>query len=156
MNIISHDNYEKDGQEITLDAIRRLANLISNSNDIQFKNDIISNINKIDTNVGNNTMNIAMNVLKTQITTAKTDTKLIDLDIDSSIYTITKSQLDFEKALYYQLLRNTSDVFISHLKRILNDITNSTNVNSMLRALNILNVINNQIDYDFKGKFFNI
>jgi len=139
-----------DDINVTLDAIGRLANLINNSNDIELKNDINSKVNKIDTNNDkNSTMSIAMKVLKTQTNTTNTSTKLVDLDtIDSSI---TNCQLDFEKKLYCQLLSNTRDVFITHLKHILNDITNTKNTNTILRATNILNVISHQVDYDFKG-----
>lgn len=146
-----------DNVALSLDAMSRLSNIINKSNDNQWKNGIINDM-KINVD-SNDTMNVAMIALKNQIN----DNTLVDMisNLDAisnssngAVHTIAKSQLDFESVLYCQMVNsktinvNTNQMFITHLKHLVDDIRSS---NSTLRAINMFRIINNEANYQRKG-----
>lgn len=148
-----------DNVALSLDAMSRLSNIINKSNDNQWKNGIINDM-KINVN-SNDTMNVAMIALKNQIN--DNNTTLVDMisNLDAisnssngAVHTIAKSQLDFESVLYCQMVNsktingNTNQMFITHLKHLVDDIRSS---NSTLRAVNMFRIINNEANYQWKG-----
>ena len=139
-----------DDVSLTLDAMGRLASIINDSNDDNgWSNGIHNTINNISTNSNSNsTIDMAMIVLKNQIN----GSRLVDIVSSIDATTITKSQLEIEKTLYIQLLNSSSShMFISHLNKLLDDIPNNRNNNTIVRTNNMLSVIHDHPTYQWKG-----
>ena len=145
-----------DDVALTLDAISRLNHIINASNDNEWNNGIHNTINNINTNSNtnsNSTIDVAMIVLKNQIN----DSRLVDIVSNVDTSTITKSQLEFEKILYNQLLNsNSSQMFMSRLNNLLDDIPNNRSNNTILRTINMLSIIHDHSSYQWKGMYFRI
>jgi len=138
-----------DDVSLTLDAIGRLACIINSNDDNGWSNEIHNDINNINTNSNSNsTIDVAMIVLKNQIN----GSRLVDIVSNLDATSITKSQLEIEKTLYIQLLNSSSShMFISHLNKLLDDIPNNRNNNTIVRAINMLSVIHDNPTYQWKG-----
>jgi len=140
--------------EIALDAISKLTHIINTSDDNEWSSEICNTIEKTNSK-SKSTMDVAMTALKNQINIKDH----ANFDITSNLLAntsniMTKSGLEFEKTIYNQLITsNRNYEIISYLKHLLDDIRNDKNNKNIPRAINLLNVINDQPIYKWGGNF---
>ena len=155
-----------DSLDITIDAIGSLVNLLNDSNEVDnsWKHDIIDNITNINTNTNTNnitTIDMAMILLKNQISNTKPNIQIFDTLNDLyDNYTnddmIMKSILSFEKTLLLQLLNSNNQQFVTQFNQIVDNINNNHNTNTnILRAINVLNEIITNSNNDWIGNSYN-
>ena len=155
-----------DSLDITIDAIGSLVNLLNDSNEAgnNWKHDIIDNITNTNTNTNTNnitTIDMAMILLKNQISNTKPNIQLFDTLNDLyDNYTndddiIMKSILSFEKTLLLQLLNNNNQQFVTRFNQIVDNINNHNTNTNILRAINVLNIIITNSNNDWIGNSYN-